>query len=77
MPRYFFDLVDGNQTSIDDTGLDLADDDAALGALTMTLPRLSADRAQNAAHLALSMPVRDETGRPVCRAELTWVIRKS
>lgn len=77
MPRFFFDLLDGDGQHFDDTGVELPDLEAAQRAIEMTLPRISAERAVGAgSRLTLTMKVRDEYDREVLTAHLDWSIRR-
>lgn len=72
MPRYFFDIHDGGSTH-DDTSTKCADDEAARKLAIRTLPDIARDEiprdGDRRAFIAL---VRDEDGRPVFSATLSY-----
>lgn len=71
MSRYFFDFHDG-VTLIDETGVELENLDAARSEAIKSLSAIAADSA-SAKHInELVMVVRDEAGKTVLTASMTF-----
>ena len=71
MSRYFFDFHDG-VTLIDETGVELESLDAARSEAIKSLSAIAADSA-SATHMnELVMVVRDDTGKTVLTASMTF-----
>lgn len=71
MSRYFFDFHDG-VTLIDETGVELQNLDAARSEAIRSLSAIAADSA-SATHMnELVMVVRDEAGKTVLTASMTF-----
>ena len=73
MPRFFFDIHDGD-TCVDEQGLVFPDLDAAIGEAVRGLPQLAAHKIPGGDdHRHFTVVVRDEDGRPLYTAALTYV----
>jgi hypothetical protein len=70
VPRYFFDIDDGERVIVDDVGTDLAGPEAARAEAVAALPSLARDRARDGQERFLTATVRTESGRTLCRATL-------
>lgn len=76
MPRYFFDVAEGGLASRDEDGLDLPDFERAKTEAMATLPDLARESpARGEAPWRLVSSVRDETGRVVFEASLSFEAR--
>lgn len=74
MPRFFFDLDDGDHRSIDHEGIKMVSlDDARRRAVT-TLPELARDVLPDGDKHVIAAVVRDEAGRVRITATLTLVV---
>lgn len=79
VPRYFFDIHDG-QTLRDDEGMDLAGPEEAARHAKSVLPEIAAHEVpKDGEHQAFSVLVTDEDGHPIYSAAVTytgtWLIR--
>ena len=72
MPRFFFDIRDRRVLHQDNEGDDLADFEAAREQAQAVLPDLARQDLPNGEFHTMSCEVRDDTGRIVYRAELTY-----
>ena len=72
MPRYFFDISDGDQTWFDCVGLELADMEAAKLAAVDALPDMARDELPDGEHRVFTVAVRNEEGVIGYRASLTF-----
>ena len=72
MPRYFFDLDDGEGASRDGEGTELPDLDAAQIEATDTLTAIGRERFRGREGGAVRIEVRSEDGRTLLRVELTY-----
>lgn len=70
--RYYFDLQDAEGHHRDDTGLLCDDFESARCQAQSVLPEIARDQMPDGEHLRLACEVRDEAGRIVYRAELTF-----
>ena len=73
MPKYFFDIYDGEQQIRDDTGVDLSGPDAARDAAIGVLPNIARDELPDGDKREFVAVVRDESGRKIFRAALSLV----
>ncbi len=73
MPRYYFDIYD-SFASIDDEGVELANNEAAHHQVRITLPALLKDlkTGDDSAHMRVD--VRDEAGKRVATGTILMVI---
>jgi hypothetical protein len=72
MPRYFFDICDGDQLLLhDEEGTDLPDVKAARDDVLRLLPELIKARLPTDEHRQLVVTVRDETAAAILRASLS------
>jgi hypothetical protein len=72
VPRYFFDTIDNDQRTTDEAGLDLTDREAMRRVAVETLPHMALDALPDGAVHEFAVEVRDEAGRPVFRAALSF-----
>jgi len=78
MPRYFFDLRDGDEFSPDDEGTELDGMEAARSELMQTLPAIAAQQIPHDGNRAdFEMIVRDDADRPVMRATLSFTLSQA
>jgi len=70
MPKYYFDLVDGAETSIDDLGLEFADLEAARANALLALAEIARDKLPQGDRKELKIYVRDESGHILLTASL-------
>ena len=73
MPRYFFDIDDGDHQHHDDEGIDLADVEAARKEAIRALPDVARDVLPDGDRRDFTSSVRTEAGRVVFRAKLSLV----
>ncbi len=71
MPRYFFDINDGERATIDAEGSELDSDEAARAEAIGVLPDLARDMLPDGDRHTFIASVRDEAGRAIFRATLT------
>ena len=77
MPRFFFDFSDGNGFDQDDTGVELAHVEEAHKQVVSTLPEVARGLLVDGGdHLEIAIRVRDEAGRQVLLAKLTFVAER-
>lgn len=74
MPRYYFDAHDGDRFIRDDTGVDLPGIEAAKDEASKVLPEIAREKMPDGSRRDFTIEVRDETGRPVIRAGLSFFI---
>jgi hypothetical protein len=73
VPKFYFDIDDGDRTIDDDEGLDLADVMVARAQAIAVLPEIARDHVGERDSQDFVSVVRDEGGRPVFRAKLSLV----
>jgi hypothetical protein len=71
VPRYYFDVQDGNTRHIDDVGEVLDGPEAAFSEAMGLLSELAQQVSLNGRERALTSTVRDEDGKGVYKATLT------
>ena len=71
MPRYFFDIDDGERVSVDDHGCDLPDRQSARDQAISVLPDIARDELPDGDTRVFACCVRDETGRRIFEARLS------
>ena len=75
MTRYFFDLRDGDEFSPDDEGTELDGVEAARAEVIRAFPAIAAQRIRdNRERAEFEMTVRDDGGREVMRANLSFTL---
>lgn len=72
MPRYFFDVRDGGGFHPDEFGDEFDSFEDARQQCQALLPDIARDELPDGERLDLSCDVRDDAGRVVYRAELTY-----
>jgi hypothetical protein len=73
MPRYFFDIDDGERFTRDDQGLDCAGPEAMREAAIGVLPNIARDELPDGDRHDFTVKVRDEGGRYLFQATLSLV----
>ena len=73
MPRYFFDINDGNGIARDDEGVELFDVEVARREAILILPQIAQDRVYVGDHHLLTSNVRNEIGDVVLRVTMSIV----
>jgi hypothetical protein len=76
MPRYYFDTWDGDRVVSDNEGVECADDKAACGAAAKAILDLARDFVDETSSCELSIEVRDQAKKPVCRVTLQFEIEQ-
>lgn len=74
MPRYFFDIHDGEDFRPDREGLDLDDLEAAKAEAKKTLPDIVKDDMPDGDRRDVTVDVKDVAGRIVWRVTLSLVV---
>jgi hypothetical protein len=77
MPRYYFDTYNGAQLVIDHVGLDLDGIEAAKNAAATVLPEMARDALPDGERMEFSVRVRDEYGRRVLTATLSFAVQRA
>jgi len=72
MPRYFFDTRDDGVLTVDTTGVVLPDRDRARREAIRTLPYMAIDSLPDGPNREFSVEMRDEAGRSLFIAELSF-----
>lgn len=72
MPRFFFDVTDEDQTTVDHEGQDLASADAAHEAAVHALREISTEPAPTTNSRAVQVAVLDGTRHVICIANVTF-----
>jgi hypothetical protein len=72
MPLYYFDIHDGERLTRDEIGLALSDGRAARDAAIEALPEIARHALLNVNQRKYTVTVRNERGRTVVRATLTF-----
>ncbi|RWE78236.1 hypothetical protein [Mesorhizobium sp.] len=75
MPKYFFDFSDTGESSPDEAGTELASFEAAKAEAVRSLMEMTAEVPLGGTHRELTMTVRDESGRNLARAVITFEVR--
>ena len=70
MPRFYFDIDDGERESVDRDGVDLPDTAAALVEASRALPGIALHLGMDGLSRRFASKVRDESDRVVLRATL-------
>jgi hypothetical protein len=71
MPRYYFDVSDGDKFTRDDEGLEMGDLIEASKAAVAALPEIARDVLPDGDHRDIIVQVRDQTGEVLIRSKLT------
>jgi len=74
MPRFYFDIYDGNQATIDDTGLELPNLDAARDQAALTLPGIAKDVMPETDRRDFVVVIRDAAKQPVLQAKFSFSV---
>ena len=76
MPRYYFDIYDGEQSLADEDGMEVDDVEASKVEVRQVLANLARDIVRKGNHQSFSVNVRDEAGQIVLRGILSIVIEE-
>jgi hypothetical protein len=76
MPRYYFDIYDGEQSVADEDGMELDDIEASKREVRQVLASLARDVVRNGKHQSFTVNVRDEAGQIMLRGILSLVIEE-
>ena len=76
MPRFYFDVRDGDGVTHDDEGVELAGIEVARDEATRTLGEIARDALPGTLRRELSIEVRDGSPTPVLRASLWFEVEK-
>jgi hypothetical protein len=74
MPRFYFDLRDGEEFTPDEEGVELDDLEAAKTEATEALAQLAKDVLPGAERREIAVEVRDEAKLPLLRAALRFEV---
>jgi hypothetical protein len=72
MPRYVFEIHNGEQLTRDEISLDFADEKTLREAAIQLLPKVALDELSDVGEWALVLNVRDGTGRQIFKATLLF-----
>jgi len=76
MPRYVFEIHNGEQLTRDEISLDFADEKTLREAAIQLLPKVALDELSDVGEWAMALTVRDMAGRQIFKATLlffsTW-----
>ncbi len=75
MQRYFFDIRDGDDVSVDDTGIDCSGLDEVRFKAIDALPEIAREGLPDGDARIFEVIVRDETGKQVFRGRLTFELQ--
>jgi hypothetical protein len=75
MPRYYFDVRDGEKLTTDGEGLEMEGFDAARNEAVRSLPELAKDELPDGDSREFEVVVRDDRG-PVLRASLSFAVER-
>ncbi|WP_457936249.1 DUF6894 family protein [Mesorhizobium sp. 10J20-29] len=71
MVRYYFDIKDGDDLSVDDTGIECSGPEEARFQAIDALPEIARDELPDGDNRFFEVNVRDDQGRAVFRCRLT------
>lgn len=70
MPKFYFDVYDGKQTTIDQDGIELAEVAQVSALAVEALPDIARELLPNGDHATFSVTVRDQEGASIFKASL-------
>jgi hypothetical protein len=76
MPRYFFDVTDAGEASIDDIGVELPSLEAARREALQTLGEIAKDELPNGDHRQFSIDIRAGDGPAILSASLSLRVER-
>ena len=76
MPRYYFDVQEGDQFVPDEVGLVLPDLESARDQATRALVEIARDTLPGTFRREIAIEVKDESSGPLLRAGLSFELRK-
>jgi hypothetical protein len=76
MPRYYFDVHEGDRLIPDDIGLVLPDIETARDQATRALAEMARETAPGTARRDIAIEVTDDARTPLLRAGLSFEMRK-
>ena len=71
MPRYYFDIHDGQRFARDEEGSDCADAEAARQEAIRTLPSIAREMPLDSGKVEMWVKVRSESGEDIAKVSLT------
>jgi hypothetical protein len=74
MPRYYFDVWNGDRVAQDNEGVECVNDKAACSAATRALLNLAKDMVEATSRYELSIEISDQRKQPLFRATLQFEI---
>jgi hypothetical protein len=74
MPRYFFDVHDGERLTPDQVGVELDDNHSAQQEAVRALPAIAKDCLPDGTQRDFVIDVKDAEGRPILRAKLALTV---
>ena len=77
MPRYFFDIADGDKSGHDDEGLNFPDIKAARAGALQALGEIARDELPDGDCRDFSVSIRDQAGQVLLTATLTLRVEPS
>lgn len=75
MPRFYFDVRDGDAFIQDGEGLEFADIEAARQSAATALAEMAKDAIPGAERHDMAIEVRDEANEPLLKAVLTFAVQ--
>ena len=75
VPRFYFDIRDGDQFIRDEYGLDYPNIETARDSATIALAEMAKEALPRAERHHIAVEVRDEAKEPLLMAELTFEVR--
>jgi hypothetical protein len=76
MPRFYFDVRDGDKFIRDDDGLEYPDTETARDEAALALAEMAKDVLPGAAIREIAIEVRDEAKEPLLRAVLRFEVQR-
>lgn len=76
MPRYYFDMQEGDRVVPDEVGVVFPDIESARDQATRALAEIARDTFPGALRREIAIDVKDDTRAPLLRARLTFELRK-
>ena len=76
MPRYFFDMQDGDRFVPDEVGVVFPDIESARDQATRTLAEIARDTFPGTFRREIAVEVKDDARAPLLHARLTFELRK-
>jgi hypothetical protein len=74
MPRFYFDVHDGQKATPDTIGVELEDSHTALQEAIRALPGIARDALPDGTQRDFVIEIKDEARRPILRAKLSLTV---